>query len=206
MLWEISNQRPLDNARAEGLFSAGYDCDVVNACQKHLRGAKRHDSVEAITWLRTYEERCVPPAEGCHYLAMGLDPKAAGTIHAAGRTANDAHPYVRAFGDLIGFNSCGPVSLTFADNPDELVAWTLSDLDLPQAREYSRAGLSPEEATAWHPVATRLDISTDDLADIVRAGFSPDEVTLRHREYTEKGHSVGDAARTMLALRANPFA
>lgn len=55
-------------------------------------------------------------------------------------------------------------------------------------------------------MATRLDISTDDLADIVRAGFSPDEVTLRHREYTEKGHSVGDAALTMLALRANPFA
>lgn len=206
LLWQVSDMRPLDDAIAEDLFAAGYNCATVNAWQQHVRGrwlsSIRHDSAAAASWLRAYEEVGVPSVEACRFLAMGLDKDSAATLHREGVTAEEADPWLRAFGTFIGYNYCGPIDVMFAEDPEHIVEWILSDLDLAPSKIYRCNGLTVAEAVEWHPVVVALEIDEEDFGDIIRAGFSPSEVVSRHADYEALDRSIGDAARTILALRA----
>ncbi|MEP9362737.1 hypothetical protein ABLE68_07210 [Nocardioides sp. CN2-186] len=79
-----------------------------------------------------------------------------------------------------------------------------SGLPIQRLATYAECRVRDDETTRWETVATRYGISDEDLRDVLLAGFSPSDVEECLAESTDSGSTVGDAARTLLALRGVP--
>ncbi|MBB6627514.1 hypothetical protein H5V45_09280 [Nocardioides sp. KIGAM211] len=69
---------------------------------------------------------------------------------------------------------------------------------------YARSQVAEAEVASWEAAVARHEISDNDLRDVLRARYSLAEVDEYASTYAESGLTVGDAARTLLALAATP--
>jgi hypothetical protein len=201
---DISNAQPLEPEVVDELLGAGYDSNTVEAWERSICRSRlpmlRHDGHEAVRLLDIYAGWGVSGPVACAFIALGLDSASAGLVDEAGLAPEDAQPYVDRLGDFYEDYYGETLVIAFANNGAAIADWVVSEFDVDQACMYTKAGLTTGEARTWHPVVEAHGLTMDDLGAVRRVGWSPSEAFRLAVEYGKDGPSIGDAARTMLAL------
>lgn len=205
LLPQISDQNRPKASCVAALRAAGHSDSTIAAWSTSITGyrlwALRNDGTEAVERLAAYAKKDVAPAAACHFIAIGLGPESAGTLHTKGITPHEAAPYLRQLGDFWADYYDEPVPCIIAQNERDLVQWIMSEFDPEVAAYYEQAFANPSVARTWHATVTKHEISAEDLRDIVLAGFTPEAVDESAGRDNSGTFHPAESARIMLAFR-----
>lgn len=131
----------------------------------------------------------VPALVARKFRALLLEPDDAKRLHLANVTPEQALPYV------VDAESTG-----WWNWPDyNIVDWVIVGVPVERVRLYRAGDCDATDAATWEAILALHAIPNADLRDILRAGFTPNSVATAAAEWAEDGHSVGDAARSVIS-------